>query len=126
MKYNRIGTDTEREQIRSEVVQPLRDSQDSVRRIRAALGATQGVEAVAELKRQADAVEGLQKELLARMEEILQRMTKLERKQEMANKLQLIIQWSQELLDILKKKQEAETGTVFQPTTKPAQTRPGR
>jgi len=120
MKYNRIGTDTEREQIRSGVVQPLRDSQESVRRIRAALGATQAVEAVAELKRQAQAVEGLQKDLLARMDEILQRMTKLESKQEMANKLQLIIQWSQELLDIMKKKQDTETRTVFEPATKPA------
>ncbi len=126
MKYNRIGTDTEREQIRSGVVQPLRDLQESVRRIRAALGATQGVEAVAELKRQAQAVEGLQKDLLARMDEILQRMTKLESKQEMANKLQLIIQWSQELLDSMKKKQDTETGGVFEPATKPAQTRPGR
>jgi hypothetical protein len=128
MKYNRIGTDTEREQIRSGVVQPLKDLQDSVRRIRADLVATQGVEAVAELKRQAQAVEGLQKDLLARMDEILQRMTKLESKQEMANKLQLIIQWSQELLDTIRKKQEAETSTVFQPATKPAtkpaQTRP--
>ncbi len=122
MKYNRIGSDTEREQIRSGVVQPLRDLQESVRRIRAALGATQGIEAVVELKRQADAVEGLQKDLLSRMDEILQRMTKLESKQEMANKLQLIIQWSQELLDTLKKKQEAETGTVFEPATKPAGT----
>jgi len=120
MKYNRIGTDTEREQIRSGVVQPLRDLQNTVQRIRAALSATQAIEAVVELKRQAVAVEGLQKDLLARMEEILQRMTKLESKQEMANKLQLIIQWSQELLDTLKKKQEAETGTVFEPTTKPA------
>jgi len=120
MKYNRIGTDTEREQIRSGVVQPLRELQDSVRRIRAALGAAQAIEAVAELKRQADAVEGLQKDLLARMEEILQRMAKLESKQEMANKLQLIIQWSQELLDIMKKKQDTETRTVFEPATKPA------
>jgi hypothetical protein len=125
MKYNRIGTDTEREQIRSGVVQPLRDSQESVRRIRAALGATQGVEVVAELKRQAQAVEGLQKDLLARMDEILQRMTKLESKQEMANKLQLIIQWSQELLDIMKKKQDTETRTVFEPATKPAGSPPG-
>jgi hypothetical protein len=120
MKYNRIGTDTEREQIRSGVVQPLRDLQEPVRRIRAALGATRAVEDVAELKRQADAVEGLQKEMLARMGEILQQMTKLESKQEMANKLQLIIQWSQELLDILKKKQEAEMRTVFEPATRPA------
>jgi len=38
----------------------------------------------------------------------------------MANKLQLIIKWSQELLDTIKKKQDAETGNVFEPTTKPA------
>jgi hypothetical protein len=54
------------------------------------------------------------------MDEILQRMTKLESKQEMANKLQLIIQWSQELLELMKKKQDTETRNVFEPATKPA------
>ena len=59
-------------------------------------------------------------ELMDRMEGILQQMAKLESKQEMANKLQLIIKWSQELLDTIKKKQETETGIIFDPTTKPA------
>jgi len=120
MKYNRVGTDTEREQIRSGVVQPLEDLQEPVRRILAALHATREVKDAGDLLGQARRIEELQKDVLARMDEILQQMAKLESKQEMANKLQLIIQWSQELLDTIKKKQEAETGTVFEPATKPA------
>jgi len=122
MKYNRVGTDTEREQIHSGVVQPLRKLQEPVRKIRAALGEMAHAEAPAVLAGQARAAEGLQKDLLAQMEEILQRMAKLESKQEMAHKLQLIIQWSQQLLESMKKQQAAETGTVFDPTTKPVKT----
>lgn len=122
MEYNRVGTDTEREQIRSGVVQPLKDLQEPVRKILRALHATREIEAPGDLLAQATRIEQLQKDVLARMDEILDQMAKLESKQEMANKLQLIIQWSQELLDTIKKKQDAETGTVFEPATKPAAT----
>lgn len=120
MKYNRVGTDTEREQIRTAVVLPLKELQQPVRKILAALHATREIEDVATLLAQAKRIEKLQKEVLDRMEEILQQMAKLESKQEMANKLQLIIKWSQELLDTIKNKQDVETGGVFEPATKPA------
>lgn len=125
MKYNRVGTDSEREQIRSQVVEPIKDLQGPIREVRAALGEIANATAPAVMAGQARAVESKQRDLLARMEEILQRMAKLESKQEMANKLQLIIEWSQELLKAIEAKRAAETGNVFDTTTKPADDAPG-
>jgi hypothetical protein len=122
MKNNRIATQTEREQIRDGIVKPLRALTEPVRKVTGSIHATKGVDRAGELKAQADAVEEIQGDLLARMEEILQRMAKLESKQELASKLQVIIKWSEQLLESIKKKQEAEVGKVFDPTTRPAGT----
>ena len=75
-----------------------------------------------ELATRAKAVEAQQKELLASMDEILQRMAKIESKQELANRLDLILKWSRELLNTIEKKKAKEAGSVFdEPTSQPAE-----
>jgi len=120
MKNNRIGTDTGREQIRADVVQPLVELQQRIRGTTAALQATAKVTDAGELRDQAGVIEEGQQRIFDAMNEILQRMVKLESKQELANKLQIIIKWSQQLLDAIKKKEAIEVKSVLDPTTRPA------
>jgi len=120
MKNNRLATQTEREQIRDGIVQPLRELTEPIRKVTAAIHATKSVDRPGELKQQADTIEEIQADLLVRMAEILQRMKKLESKQELASKLQVIIKWSEQLLKSIKKKEEAEVGRLFDPSTQPA------
>lgn len=120
MRSNRLATDTEREQIREGVVQPLRALSGPIGKLVGALNGARQIDSAEELQTQAVAIEDVQKDIFRQMEEILQRMTKLEGKQELASKLQLIIKWSEQLLDVIRTKQQAEVGKVFQPTTEPA------
>jgi hypothetical protein len=123
MKNNRLGTDSGREQIRSDVVKPLRDLEQRMRKVTAAIQATRKVDQIGDLKGRTGEIEQEQAQLLDGMDKVLQRMVKLESKQELANKLQIIIEWSQQLLESIRKKEEAEVGKVLQPATRPA-TRP--
>jgi len=120
MKNNRIGTKTEREQISGGIVKPLERLAEPIRQIAAALDKTKSVDVAGELADQARDIEGLQGEVFRQMDEILQHMAKLESKQELANKLRLIIDWSEQLFESIKKKQEAEVKTIFDGTTQPA------
>ncbi len=125
MKNNRVGTETGREQIRRGIVQPLRRLRAPITKITGALHGTESVEDAAELQGQARDVVEIQGDVLAEMNAILDRMVKLENKQELANKLQLIIRWSEQLLDTIKEKEEAEVGDVFEDaTTQPAESKP--
>ncbi len=119
MKNNRIGTKTSREQIRGGIVKPLRQLAEPVRKVTGAINATKALRDPAELGRQANAIEEIQRDILAQMDDVLQRMIKLENKQELANKLRLIIGWSEKLLRSIREKQEAEVGNVFDSTTQP-------
>jgi len=123
MKNNRIGTQTEREQIRVGIVQPLRQLAEPVGKVAASTRATKAIDDAAELQRRCAAIEQAQRDILEQMNEILQRMAKLESKQELANKLRLIIGWSEKLLESIHKKREAEVGTVFDSATQPAEKR---
>lgn len=120
MKNNRLGTETEREQISGGIVKPLDRLAEPVRKIGSALTNTKLASAAADLAEQGGDIEGLQREVFRQMNDILERMVKLESKQELANKLRLIIGWSEKLLQSIRKKQEAEVGTVFEGTTQPA------
>ena len=120
MRSNRLGTETQREHIRTGVVKPLKDLAGPIRKVVGSIHATKSVAAAAELKGQADAIEDIQRDVFKQMNDILTRMTKLESKQELANKLQIIIKWSEQLFDSIRKRRDAEVGTVFESTTQPA------
>jgi len=120
MKNNRIGTKTEREQIQAGIVKPLERLGEPIRKITGAIGNMKAVTAADELAGQSRDVEGLQRDVFREMADILERMVKLESKQELANKLRLIINWSEKLFRSIKEKQEAEVKTVFEGTTQPA------
>ena len=123
MKNNRVGTETQREQMRSELVKPLRQLTDPIRQVASSIAATRSVEEAGELTDRARAIEGIQQDVFDQMNDVLERMTKIASKQEMANRLQLIIQWSEDLLESIKKKGKAEADTVFDPTTRPSSER---
>ena len=120
MKNNRLGTETEREQISGGIVKPLERLTEPIGKIGSALANTKLATAAGDLSEQGAEIEGLQREVFEQMREILERMAKLESKQELANKLRLIINWSEQLFESIKKKQEAEVGKVFDGTTQPA------
>jgi hypothetical protein len=80
MKYNRIGTQTEREQIHSGVVKPLKDLGPPIAKITGSLNGTKSVKEPKDLADQAKAIEEVQRDIVRQMSEILQRMAKLENK----------------------------------------------
>ena len=49
------------------------------------------------------------------MERILDAMIKIESRQELANQLRVIVKWEEEILEAIRKRQEEEIGTVFNP-----------
>jgi len=108
MKNNRIGTQSGREQIRGAIVKPLRQLVEPVRKVTGSINATRSLSDADELSRQARAIEDIQRDIYRQMDDVLQRMIKLESKQELANKLRLIIDWSEKLLQSITKKREAE------------------
>jgi len=124
MKNNRIGTQSGREQIRGGIVKPLRELIGPVRKVTGSINATKSISDAGELDSQARAIEDIQRDIYRQMDDVLQRMIELESKQEMANKLRLIIDWSEKLLQSITEKRETEVKTVFEPTTQPGRERP--
>ena len=65
-----------------------------------------------------DEIAGRQKQIAAEMQTILQRMAKLQSRQELANRLQVILQWSQQILEGIHRRQEQEIGKAFDSTSR--------
>jgi len=118
MRYNRLPAD--HAALSEGLVGPLRELTEPIERAVADLEATKELSEVGKLSEQARRLATAQQDIRGRMEEILQRMQKIESRQELANQLQLIIKWSGELLTTIKERQEERTGDVFdRPTTRP-------
>jgi len=119
MVNNRLGAAEDHKQLREGIIQPLAELDEPIRRLVATMNGTGRIADPAELRDQAVTIAGVQGDLRARMQAILERMQKLESRQELANQLRVIIKWSESALEGIQKKRDAEVGGVFEPTTKP-------
>lgn len=110
---NRLGNVEDNVQLRDGVIAPLRALQKPAGELVTALGQVAAATDPQMMRQQAGEIAAQQLQLRRQMEEILLRMQKLESRQELANQLQVIIQWSQQLLDQVQKQREDDLGDIF-------------
>ncbi len=118
MTNNRLGSPEDRKQLADGIIQPLAGLAEPMDRLVATMNGTALVTDPGDLRTQATEIAGVQEEFRKRMEAILDRMQKLQSRQELANQLRVIIKWSEGLLDGIKKQAEEEAGGVFDPKKK--------
>ncbi len=114
MTYNRLGQAEDRDELADEIVAPLRDL---VRR-------SQDIAGSLDLARQETSPEVLQSTLLAAatqqdflrraMEAILERMEKLQSRQDLANQLQMIINWNRDIAQDIRERINQQTGGIWE------------
>jgi len=107
MTYNRLGESEDRQDMQARIIDPLWEVfQDSENIASALTEASELVDAGA-MGAAADRIVGQQRDIRSRMDEILQRMEKLQSRQDLANKLQIIIRWAEKNLESIRR-QETE------------------
>ena len=120
MINNRLGSARDHEQLRDGIIKPLVELAAPTARLVATMNATAALQDPTALRAQALRIADIQTDIRKQMEAILERMQKLQSRQELANQLQVIIKWSETLLKGIEKKRDVEHGKVFEPETQPA------
>lgn len=116
---NRLSTPEQAGQMQSDVIDPLKALADTLAQQVAALNGTTSVVDAAKLAQQAQAIAKAQDEILKKMEAIAQRMQKIENRADMANRFELLINWSKDLLKDIEKQKQTGIQDIFTPTTQP-------
>jgi hypothetical protein len=98
MTNNQIGSDVQREQLKTGVVQPLEALVKPTQAVAAAIDATTSISDPPALADQARQISAFQDELAQKMRAIAERMEKLKKRQELAAELLRIINWSEKFL----------------------------
>ncbi len=110
--YNRLGTETDRENLRGGVIEPLQELTAAMGQAAAALNDTDRMTGE-NLAQQVADLAAVQEGFVRQMEAILENMEKLASRQELANELKRLINASQELLERIRRRQEEEVEGVF-------------
>jgi hypothetical protein len=124
MKYNRVGTATNYNEMLEGTIQPLRELSRPIQDVTTALDrlnqAMKEPSADArKLRITAGEISELQKQLRVQMEDILKKMQKIENQRDLANKLKKLIDWSKELQDTIQTMRDRTVGNILESTTKP-------
>jgi DNA-binding transcriptional MerR regulator len=124
LSNNRLANQEDLAQVQS-VVDPLRALGTPMAQASALLSGARQINSAPEARKQVAEIALVQAAIARQMDEVLQRMLKLESRQELANQLETLIKWSEGLRDQIEKIGEREVGNVFLPpaTSRPA-TRP--
>jgi hypothetical protein len=126
MWCNRLVEASEYNAMNDKIIKPIQDLAEPMGKVTEELGkasaAMKASAAVDAAKLREQAAE--QERIRAVMEEILQRMQKLEGQLELANQLKVIIDWSDELQRQIKAVADQKTGGLFDPTTQPGRSGP--
>ncbi|MHC4562403.1 MAG: hypothetical protein ACYS8X_06485 [Planctomycetota bacterium] len=113
MTYNRLGDPADIQAIRSEVVAPLGDVSRTIAMVLAQMQAAGELTAAEAFRDQLDDVAARQRDIRKQMEAILARMAQLQSRQDLANELQKIVNWAEESLEKIRRKQEEEIGELL-------------
>lgn len=119
MAYNRVGAPTDVQNLRTDIIAPLGQVAAAIEAALAELERASVETSPLALAERIDEIAGRQKQIAAEMQTILQRMAKLQSRQELANRLQVILQWSQQILVGINRRQEQEIGKAFDSTSRP-------
>jgi len=113
MTYNRLGRSADVDVLRQGVIEPLDELDDEIELVTAELQTlVQGADTADMADRAAD-IARRQTEIGLRMDEILDQMVKLHSRQELANQLRIILQWSREISSQIETKRQAEINEVL-------------
>ena len=119
LTYNKLGSPQSRRQLAEGVIQPLRDLAAPIRSAIEALGAMAKLSDAAALRQQGDLTAQVQLKILDQLKAIRDRMQKLESRQELAYKLEVIIKLWNRVVKTTEKESEAEVGKALGPGKKP-------
>ena len=124
MIYNRIIESKGRSDMADGIIAPLGRLAKRIEKLTAEIRAAEGAPDAADMFKQTSAVDTEQRGILALMREILERMVKIAEAQELAYKLERLIERWDKIMRDTERRRDAEIGNVLEPATKPA-TRPG-
>jgi len=122
MSYNRVGEPADRRHLAEAIIRPLDEVvKKPMPDIAEALArASKKTDAGELLTFTSDAV-GVLEQLHQRLRDILKEMKQLESRQELASLLKMIIDWSKQVEQAIRERQQKETGTLFRPASRPAE-----
>ena len=121
MIHNRLGSPEDHEQLRDGIIKPLDALAGPIARLVGSMNATAALRDAGRLRDQAVRIADIQADIRTQMEAILERMQKLQGRQELANQLRMIIRWSENVLKVIEKNRDTELGKEFEPTTQPVE-----
>ena len=124
MIYNRIIESKGRSDMADGIITPLGRLAKHIEKLTAEIRAAEGARDAADMLKQTSAIDMEQRRILALMREILERMVKIAEAQELAYKLERLIERWDKIMRDTERRRDAEIGNVLEPATKPA-TRPG-
>lgn len=120
MVNNRLGTPADATQLAEGIVQPLRALATPMAQAVTAINGAAQITQPQALREQTDRLAGIQADFLAKMRVVLERMVKLESRQELAYKLEVIMKTWEEVITNTRAKGEDQMRNVFETPTQPA------
>jgi uncharacterized membrane protein YccC len=125
MIYNRVGPPAEQRRLSERIIAPLLEicKKPMTDVAAAADQASKDTDLQATRRFTADAA-GVFDGFYQRLDEILREMKELESRQELANQLKRIIEWSEELRERIARQVQRQGGLIFDSTTQPTQPAP--
>ena len=113
MTYNRLGDPGDVQELHARVIDPLAELDQDIAAVLSDLGAAGELTDPAALDARAEQIAAAQQEIDRFMAAILEAMIRIESRQELANQLQVIVKWSEEILEEIRQREQSEVGTIF-------------
>ena len=113
MTYNRLGDPGDVQELHARVIDPLGRLDEAIATVLNDLGAAAELADPTAIDAQADRIVTAQQAIDAHMTEILEAMIRIASRQELANQLQVILKWSEEILEEIRRREESDVGTIF-------------
>ncbi|MHC4985156.1 MAG: hypothetical protein ACYTFO_03275 [Planctomycetota bacterium] len=113
MTYNRLGDPGDVQELHARVIDPLARLDQAVAAVLGDLNDAGEMTDPTALDARADRIVAAQQDIDADMTAILEAMIRIESRQELANQLQVIVKWSEEILEEIRRREESEVGTIF-------------
>lgn len=115
MIYNRLGEAADLQDLQTGIIEPLRDIYEDGENVAAELAAAAELSDAGAMQASARRIAEDQRDLSLRMAEILERMEKLQSRQDLANKLQTVIRWAEQALEGIRRQEQEEVRGIWNP-----------
>jgi hypothetical protein len=116
LRHNRLGETQDHEALEDQVIKPLEALNEEMASLLAEIEHARRQDDPTELGESLEAAAVRQDQVHERMAEILKHMERLQSRQDLANQLQLIIRWSEEILEVIETEEGGTVETIWQPS----------